>query len=252
MEATEAEVQATLDSLKRRNLVIESSGSRVARYSQNVEPVLKVPSQSVAILTVLMLRGPQTPGELRINCERLHRFADISAVEAFLQELAARPAGALVVQLARLPGARENRWAHLLAGHPQTPSTTKLSLSRRNSKKPGSKSRAARIRGSGAARGRWTSYVCNSRRRARVRCAGADVGHPFSLGPVQDLRLRLRGAEARQPRHPPRRDLRAARPERRGQDHAHQHRLRHRQAELGTRHRRRPRHRRATTARRAR
>ena len=118
MEATETEVQGTLDGLKRRNLVIESSGGRVARYAQNVDPVLKIPSQSVAILTVLMLRGPQTPGELRIHCERLHRFADLSAVEAFLQELAARPAGALVVQLARLPGARENRWAHLLSGTP--------------------------------------------------------------------------------------------------------------------------------------
>jgi uncharacterized protein YceH (UPF0502 family) len=118
MEASETEVQATLDSLRRRNLVIESSGGRVARYAHNVDSVLKVPSQSVAILTVLMLRGPQTPGELRINCERLHRFADLSAVEAFLEELAARPAGALVMQLARLPGARENRWAHLLSGTP--------------------------------------------------------------------------------------------------------------------------------------
>jgi uncharacterized protein YceH (UPF0502 family) len=65
-----------------------------------------------------MLRGPQTAGELRIACERLHRFADISAVEGFLNELAARPAGALVVELPRLPGARENRWAHLLSGAP--------------------------------------------------------------------------------------------------------------------------------------
>jgi uncharacterized protein YceH (UPF0502 family) len=65
-----------------------------------------------------MLRGPQTAGELRIACERLHRVADISAVEGFLNELAARPAGALVVELARLPGARENRWAHLLSGTP--------------------------------------------------------------------------------------------------------------------------------------
>ena len=118
MEASDTEVQAILDNLKRRNLVIESSGGRVARYAHNVDSVLKVPSQSVALLTALMLRGPQTPGELRINCERLHRFADISAVEGFLQELAARPAGALVVQLARLPGARENRWAHLLSGAP--------------------------------------------------------------------------------------------------------------------------------------
>ena len=91
----------------------------MARYAHNTDAVLKIPSQSVAILAVLMLRGPQTPGELRINCERLHRFADISAVEGFLQELAARPSGALVTQLARLPGARENRWAHLLSGAPQ-------------------------------------------------------------------------------------------------------------------------------------
>jgi uncharacterized protein len=118
LEATETEVQASLDNLKRLNLVIESSGGRVARYAHNTDSVLKIPSQSVAILTVLMLRGFQTPGELRINCERLHRFADISAVEAFLQELSTRPAGPLVVQLARLPGARENRWAHLLSGTP--------------------------------------------------------------------------------------------------------------------------------------
>jgi len=119
MEVTEAEVQAALDSLRSANLVIESSGGRVARYSHNFERVLQIPSQAAALLTVLMLRGPQTAGELRINSERLHRFADISAVEAFLQELAARPAGPLVVQLPRLPGARENRWAHLLSGAPK-------------------------------------------------------------------------------------------------------------------------------------
>jgi uncharacterized protein len=119
MEATEAEVQEAIDNLKRLNLVMETSGGRVARYSHNLERVLQVPSQSAALLTVLMLRGPQTAGELRIASERLHRFADISAVQAFLQELAARPAGALVVELPRLPGARENRWAHLLSGTPQ-------------------------------------------------------------------------------------------------------------------------------------
>ncbi|MDA8110582.1 MAG: YceH family protein [Betaproteobacteria bacterium] len=118
MQASEAEVQAALDSLKRANLVVESSGGRVARYAHNLERVLQVPAQSAALLTALMLRGPQTAGELRIACERLHRFADISAVEGFLDELAARPAGALVVELPRLPGARENRWAHLLSGTP--------------------------------------------------------------------------------------------------------------------------------------
>jgi uncharacterized protein len=116
MEATEAEVQAALDSLKSANLVMETSGGRVSRYSHNVERLLQVPSQSAAILTVLMLRGPQTTGELRINCERLHSFSDISAVQGFLDELATR---SLIVQLPRLAGARENRWAHLLSGTPK-------------------------------------------------------------------------------------------------------------------------------------
>ncbi len=119
LEATEAEVQASIDSLKSRNLVVETSGERVARYAHNLERALKVASQAAALLTSLMLRGPQTAGELRISCERLHSFSDISAVQGFLDELAARPAGALVVELPRLPGARENRWAHLLSGTPK-------------------------------------------------------------------------------------------------------------------------------------
>jgi uncharacterized protein len=116
MEATDAEVQGAIDSLKAANMVIETSGGRVSRYSHNLERVLQVPSQSAAILTVLMLRGPQTPGELRINCERLHRFSDLSAVQGFLDELATR---SFVVLLPKLPGARENRWAHLLSGTPK-------------------------------------------------------------------------------------------------------------------------------------
>ena len=119
MQASESEVQAALDSLRSANLVIETSGGRVARYSHNLERVLQVPSQAAALLAVLMLRGPQTPGELRINSERMHRFADLSALEAFLQELAARPSAPLVAQLPRLPGARESRWAHLLSGTPK-------------------------------------------------------------------------------------------------------------------------------------
>ncbi|MGE5170833.1 MAG: YceH family protein [Rudaea sp.] len=112
----DTEVQAALDGLKRRSLVVETSGGRVMRYAHNAERALAVPSQSVAILAVLLLRGPQTAGELRINTERMHRFADISAVEAFLHELAQRPSGALVVELPRTPGTRETRWAQLLTG----------------------------------------------------------------------------------------------------------------------------------------
>src|SRR4030095_10336622 len=63
-------------------------------YAHNVGKVLAIPSQSVALLAALMLRGPQTTGELRINSERLHHFSDLSAVEGFLHELAARDPGA--------------------------------------------------------------------------------------------------------------------------------------------------------------
>jgi uncharacterized protein YceH (UPF0502 family) len=117
--AGETEVQAAVDSLKAKTLVIESSGGRVQRYTHNMERVLRVPRQASALLAVLMLRGPQTAGELRINCERLHPFTDISAVEAFLHELAERADGALVVELPRQAGSRENRWAHLLSGAPK-------------------------------------------------------------------------------------------------------------------------------------
>ncbi|HEX4522678.1 MAG TPA: DUF480 domain-containing protein [Casimicrobiaceae bacterium] len=118
LHATESEVQAGIDRLRGDSLVVESSGGRVMRYAHNVERVLALPSQAVALLATMMLRGPQTVGELRINSDRLHRFADGSAVEGFLNELAERGAGALVVMMPRLPGARENRWMHLLSGTP--------------------------------------------------------------------------------------------------------------------------------------
>jgi hypothetical protein len=118
LEASDAEAQAALDHLKSLSLVVESSGGRVMRYAHNAGRVLGLPPQSVALLATLMLRGAQTAGELRINSERLHAFTDISAVEAFLEELAARPAGPLVRELPRLPGTRETRWAHLLSGEP--------------------------------------------------------------------------------------------------------------------------------------
>lgn len=115
MEASETDVLTAVDGLKGLSLVFEGSGSRVVKFEHNTARVLGVPGAAVALLAVLMLRGPQTAAELRVNCERLHRFADVSSVEGFLDELAARTP-ALVVKLARAPGARESRWAHLLCG----------------------------------------------------------------------------------------------------------------------------------------
>ena len=119
LNATESEVQDAVLALKALHLVFEASGSRVTRYEHNTGRTLALPSQSVALLATLLLRGPQTVSELRTASERLHRFADLSSVEGFLDELAARPqekGGALAVKLARAPGAREPRWAHLLSG----------------------------------------------------------------------------------------------------------------------------------------
>ena len=119
MELHEADVAAALSTLKSANLVRENSGSRVTRFEHNFQRGIGVPEQSAVLLGLLMLRGPQTAGELRLNTERWYKFADISSVEGFLEEMQDRPAekgGPLVVKLARAPGAREQRWAHLLCG----------------------------------------------------------------------------------------------------------------------------------------
>ncbi|MFN8840728.1 MAG: YceH family protein [Burkholderiales bacterium] len=118
MELTEAHARDAIEALRARSLVIESSGGRVMRYEQNARRVLGVPSESVALLATLMLRGPQTAAELRANCERIHRFSDVSATEAYLEELAARVPQPFVRRLARQPGSREHRWAHLRCGEP--------------------------------------------------------------------------------------------------------------------------------------
>lgn len=116
MDVAEADVLQALDGLNARSLIVESSGGRVMRYAHNAERVLDLPTQSVALLATLALRGPQTAAELRSNSERLHRFADVSTVEAFLRELAERASGPLVAELARMPGTRETRWMQLLTG----------------------------------------------------------------------------------------------------------------------------------------
>ena len=115
MDVSEAEVLATVEELKALHLVNTVSGSRVVRYEHNFARGLGVPGAAMALLTQLMLRGPQTAAELRQNTERLHRFADVSSVEGFLEELAGREQP-FAVKLPKAPGAREARWAHLLCG----------------------------------------------------------------------------------------------------------------------------------------
>lgn len=115
MNVSEAEILTAIDGLKSLSLVMEGSSSRVPRFEHNMGRVLGVPSQSVALLTALLLRGPQTAAELRLNAARFHAFADISSVEAFLEELAENDPP-YVVKLPRAAGERESRWMHRLCG----------------------------------------------------------------------------------------------------------------------------------------
>ena len=119
MEITETEAQAAIDQLKSRSLVFEASSSRVPRFEHNFQRGFGVSEPQAVLLGLLMLRGPQTPGELRTNSERWYKFADIASVEDALAELKARgedSGAAMVAQLARAAGMREQRWAHLLCG----------------------------------------------------------------------------------------------------------------------------------------
>jgi uncharacterized protein YceH (UPF0502 family) len=120
INATDAEVLTAVDGLKGLSLVFEGSGSRVVRFEHNLGRVYRVPGAAQALLATLMLRGAQTSAELRLHSERLYKFADISSVEGFLDELAARDPP-LALRLARAPGEREARWAHLLCGEPAVP-----------------------------------------------------------------------------------------------------------------------------------
>ncbi len=119
MNLSDAEAQEALDTLRLKMLTVQISSNRATRWEHNFPRGIGVPDQSAVLLALLTLRGPQTAGELRINAERWHRFADISSVEGFLDELRERSeekGGPLVVLLPRAPGAREQRWAHLLCG----------------------------------------------------------------------------------------------------------------------------------------
>lgn len=118
MSVTEPQALAAIEELKALSLVVEISGTRTVKFEHNLGRALGVPGAAVALLATLMLRGPQTAAELRLHSERLHRFADVSSVEGFLDELAGK-AEPMVRKLPRAPGARESRWVHLLCGEVQ-------------------------------------------------------------------------------------------------------------------------------------
>ena len=128
LELDEREVQAVVDGLMKRQLVLEKSGfgSRVPKYQHlfcNTQfGSLKFSPQGTAIVCELLLRGPQTPGELRTHAARLAPLKDVSEVEAELEELMTRPDGPFVAKLPREPGRRESRYMQLFSGEAPPPS----------------------------------------------------------------------------------------------------------------------------------
>jgi len=126
MQLDEPAVKAAVEGLSRRHMVVEKSGfgSRVPKYQQifcNTEfGSLKFTPQETAIVCELLLRGPQTPGELRTRAPRMAEFSDPGIVESLLEGLANHAGGALVVQLAREPNRRDSRWAQLFEELPDS------------------------------------------------------------------------------------------------------------------------------------
>lgn len=115
---TEDEVSQALESLREKNLIyiFYGSTSRVPKYKHVMPEVMHLNQAETALLCVLMLRGPQTPGELRGNASRLHEFAGLDEVEKTLAELMSRDDEPFVARLPRQPGQKEVRFAHLLSG----------------------------------------------------------------------------------------------------------------------------------------
>ena len=120
MELSESDVQQTLDLLLRKHIIRTLSGSRTMKYEHrfcNSEfGNLKFSPQEVAVVTTLLLRGAQTPGELRTRTNRLHDFSDVAEVEQTLTEPPPPQDGPFCVRLAREPGKRESRYMHLFSG----------------------------------------------------------------------------------------------------------------------------------------
>ena len=122
MNLSESDVQEQLDNLVKRHFLrtVSGFGNRVTKYEQrfcNSEfGNLKLSAAEVAIITTLLLRGAQTPGELRSRASRMYEFSDMDEVESTLENLATREDGPYVIRLAREPGKRESRYMHLFCG----------------------------------------------------------------------------------------------------------------------------------------
>ena len=119
-------VSAALESLRAKGLVLmvlPSAGSRVAKYAHRISENWNLGRRELAVMCVLLLRGPQTPGEINARTERMCQFSDLTEVESCLERLMHFEPDPLAVRLPRQPGAKESRYAHLLSGPPEIPAT---------------------------------------------------------------------------------------------------------------------------------
>lgn len=126
MTLTEEEVVRALDSLRFKQLVVLSAdGGRVPKYRHLLAEKMGLMPAEQAIICELLVRGPQTVGELRTRGERMHSFSDLGAVEEVLQELMQRE-NPLIILMARQPGRKEGRYAQLFSGIPENPAEEQM------------------------------------------------------------------------------------------------------------------------------
>jgi len=143
MELGEADVRTSLFELTQMGLVRTDASARVSKFEHRMRDVLNLRRDEVAVVCLLLLRGPQTPAELRARAERMYSFDDNAAVTATLERLAGRDE-ALTVLMPRQPGSREARWMHLLSGAVEMESTASVGALA-SEVRPGAPALAARV-----------------------------------------------------------------------------------------------------------
>ena len=124
----ESTLRDAIEGLRAKGLMLIMEGSRATKYGQRLSEKLNLGRRELAVLCVLMLRGPQTLGELKDRSERMYSFGDLSETETVLEKLSSRPEGPLVLKLPRQPGQRELRYAQLLSGEPEPQSAEAIEI----------------------------------------------------------------------------------------------------------------------------
>ncbi|MCM0080905.1 YceH family protein [Geomonas sp. Red32] len=147
MNLDESEVSKALDSLRFKQFaLISGAGGRVAKFRHSLVEKFRFSPAELAIICELLVRGPQTVGELRTRCERMHAFADLSGVEAVLNDLM-ESTPPRVMKLPRLAGRKESRYCHLFSGEPDLAALESAAVRETGGRSGGDEERVARLEG---------------------------------------------------------------------------------------------------------